>query len=252
LIFSTKKKIDRFSTTKKQKNKQKIINSGYVATAGTDKYYFNLCEGETGIPQSQCADNDNPGNTVAVCQGTGAITPSYRSVGALQAQTITSGAQKPAASTDGLTFFYGQGRTGSCAQPRQTTIYIQCNLDQETIVDPANPPAEVPASSCKYEIYMISKYACQNYGGTDKSKSKKKDTGLSGGSIFLITLVCVLAAYLGAGIGWNMYKNGATGVEVIPNIDMWREFPGWIKDGALYIYNSVRGTGSSSTYETVE
>jgi hypothetical protein len=142
--------------------------TGYVATddnidpANEVNYYFNFCTGETGQPA--CADSDNPEYTVTVCQTVGLSFPSIRSVGVLQSQRIMSGTSDDP--SNGLTFFYGNGRQGSCFEPRQTTIYVACDLTiTSTIVDPRQQPREFPPGSCAYEIYMRSPYACRAGSG---------------------------------------------------------------------------------------
>jgi len=70
--------------------------------------------------------------------------------------------------------------------------------------------------------------------------------GLSGGSIFLIIVLCGAVVYITAGILFNKFKRQATGVELIPNVEFWSSIPGLFKDGWMLIINKIRGRGGYS------
>ena len=59
-------------------------------------------------------------------------------------------------------------------------------------------------------------------------------TGLSGGSIFLIILLCCVVIYLVAGIVFKKVRMQAHGVEMIPNIDFWSSLPGLVRVSFLF------------------
>jgi hypothetical protein len=46
----------------------------------------------------------------------------------------------------------------------------------------------------------------------------------------------VLVIYLVAGILFMKYKRGATGKEVIPNVEFWSSLPGLIKVGGYFYF----------------
>jgi hypothetical protein len=55
-------------------------------------------------------------------------------------------------------------------------------------------------------------------------------TGMSGGTVFLIILLCVIPVYLGVGMLYNWKLKGkALGKESIPNIEFWTDLPNLIK-----------------------
>jgi len=73
--------------------------------------------------------------------------------------------------------------------------------------------------------------------------------GLSGGSVLLIILFVGLSVYLGVGIGFNVFKRGATGSDMWPNKTFWSALPGLIKDGGKYIV--AGGGGKKAQYDQI-
>jgi hypothetical protein len=54
---------------------------------------------------------------------------------------------------------------------------------------------------------------------------------MSGGTVFLIILACVIPVYIIGGCIYKRQKMGTTGVvESCPNVDFWRALPGFIKE----------------------
>ena len=43
-----------------------------------------------------------------------------------------------------------------------------------------------------------------------------------------------VSLYLGIGIGVKWHKFGMRGAEAVPNIDLWRQVPGLVKDGVIF------------------
>lgn len=63
------------------------------------------------------------------------------------------------------------------------------------------------------------------------------DQGLSTGSIFLLLLFFGFLFYFIIGGALLYFLRGASGLELIPNIDFWRELPGLVKDGTLFVFS---------------
>jgi len=66
-------------------------------------------------------------------------------------------------------------------------------------------------------------------------------SGLSLGSILLITVACLAVVYLVSGILYNKYKKGLSGLELLPNVEFWVAIPGLSKDGVLFVINKIKG-----------
>ena len=53
--------------------------------------------------------------------------------------------------------------------------------------------------------------------------------------------------YLAAGIAFKAVKHQARGIEMIPNVDFWKSFPGLVKDGVMFLIHKVTRRGDSYT-----
>lgn len=65
-------------------------------------------------------------------------------------------------------------------------------------------------------------------------------TGLNWGWFFITMFAIVMGLYCGIGMIWKYKKLGVTGIETIPNIEFWRDYPGLIKDGMAYFVKLVK------------
>ena len=80
---------------------------------------------------------------------------------------------------------------------------------------------------------------------------------------FILIFSLTMGLYCGLGMVYKYKKLGVTGIETIPNIEFWRDYPGLIKDGMAYFLSLVRsclakggppaaaGGGSGGGYSTV-
>ncbi|VEN36422.1 unnamed protein product [Callosobruchus maculatus] len=77
--------------------------------------------------------------------------------------------------------------------------------------------------------------------------------GLSGGSIFLILLLVFLTIYLVGGGLVLYFIRGARGVEVIPNVEFWRNLPSLVKDGLIFLLAGCKPTfvSTSESYDRI-
>ncbi|KAK3805497.1 MAG: autophagy-related protein 27 [Benniella sp.] len=69
--------------------------------------------------------------------------------------------------------------------------------------------------------------------------------GMSGFGVFLRIVAIVAAFYLIAGAAYNHYVYGAKGLDLIPNIDFWRDFPYLVGSVTRHIWDSVTGRSTS-------
>jgi hypothetical protein len=70
--------------------------------------------------------------------------------------------------------------------------------------------------------------------------------GISASEIILILLIVGVVVYFVAGILIKKFKMGASGIDMIPNVGFWTSLPGLVKDGFMFIINTIRGRGSYS------
>ena len=109
-----------------------------------------------------------------------------------------------------------------------------------------------------YLFVIASKHACPTSPPDDVL-----GTGLNWGWFFILIFSLTMGLYCGLGMVYKYKKLGVTGIETIPNIEFWRDYPGLIKDGMAYFLSLVRsclakggppaaaGGGSGGGYSTV-
>ncbi|CAH1109715.1 unnamed protein product [Psylliodes chrysocephalus] len=77
--------------------------------------------------------------------------------------------------------------------------------------------------------------------------------GMSGGSVFLLILFIVASIYIIGGAALLYFIRGARGVEMIPNIEFWKNLPGLVKDGAIFLLSGCRPNfvTTAETYDRI-
>jgi len=181
-------------------------------TPGGYTYRFNVC-----------------GGTVKVCNKQAAPASKWRgtkcnNLGDMATQEISLIDEHDAGKGVKLTYrdgdickkqVSGQMEIGS----REVIYEIHCDRG----ADPGVLQKIVETSMCEYTILFNSKYACPTNGSAGGK-----------GWNFIFMVIFFFALYLGIGIGFNKYKRGMEGVEAVPNIDLWRQVPGLVKDGVTF------------------
>jgi len=103
------------------------------------------------------------------------------------------------------------------------TITFVC----DELVGDGTPVFEQMSGSCTYSLKWTTTHACsQKPGGSG---------GLSIGSILCIIFFVSFFVYIAAGMVYKNKKFGATGTDMVPNIEFWRELPGLFKDGCRFV-----------------
>jgi len=91
-------------------------------------------------------------------------------------------------------------------------------------------------------------------GNDDGGGGGGGSSGLSGGWVFIIILIVVTFVYCVGGAAFMRIKRGATGIDLIPHQQYWRECPGLMRDGCRYTWMKISyciarargGTGGTS------
>jgi len=148
---------------------------------------------------------------------------------------------------DGVKVTYGTGGR-ICGGTTQSSFVINFLCDEEA---PEIPPVSTQfqvaePSICNYEVTFPTSFACGKGGGGGGGGGGGDDGGLSGGSVFLIIFFVGGFCYLAGGVIYNTKQLGKTGTDAIPNIEFWREFPTYVKDGVSFAIGKCRGTGGST------
>jgi len=202
-------------------------------------YIMNPCNWVTNV--TQCSTG-----TATVCQvnsGTGAFVATVASWqkspdaswGIINAASPSNGAKQTFTNGD-ICWIFGQQRirtailTFNCGSSVQNTF---------TVTEDDN--------TCTFTIQISSPYACAG-GSSGGGGGGGGDGGLSGGSIFLIMLVCIVPVYILVGCIYKTKVNGTSGIESCPNVEFWRDLPHLVKDGAMYAFSGCK-KGSDSHYD---
>ncbi|KAG8965853.1 hypothetical protein FRC03_012881 [Tulasnella sp. 419] len=84
----------------------------------------------------------------------------------------------------------------------------------------------------------------------DKDNGSDKSTG-SGIGWFFFLLLLAFVAYFGLGAYYNYNNYGATGWDLVPHRDFWRDVPYLLQDLLSHLFSSFRSGGSRSGYVSV-
>ncbi|XP_072179713.1 uncharacterized protein [Diadema setosum] len=71
--------------------------------------------------------------------------------------------------------------------------------------------------------------------------------GLTAGGVICIVFICGLCAYFIFGALYMFFFRGARGVEIIPNVNFWRELPILILDGVSFLCSGCQPTVQMTT-----
>eukprot|EP01104_Vermistella_antarctica_P010011 TRINITY_DN263_c5_g2_i1.p1 TRINITY_DN263_c5_g2~~TRINITY_DN263_c5_g2_i1.p1 ORF type:complete len:261 (+),score=49.16 TRINITY_DN263_c5_g2_i1:174-956(+) len=199
-------------------------------------WYFNFC-----APASQpkvCP----PANNSGVCQI--ASNGLFKNAGSYT--DISWVALPKEIGSEGIGLAYGDG-TLCGVTPRNTTLFVYCSESDEMTVD----QVVSPTGSCSYQIWIKSKYVC---GGGSSGAGFMNLVSW----IFLICFVVGVVVYLVCGSVYKFKVRDERGMEMIPNIDFWREFPSLLWDGTkqagrvtMWTVNKVSCKKIAQDYETL-
>ena len=145
-----------------------------------------------------------------------------------QATWAIPNSQDPAA---GVTIIYG---STECAFTRLIKVNVYCD---PTAVDAKVMSAQA-TDSCTYVMNINSVAGCPI-----RSDSKKDDEGgmaISVGWLLIILFIVCIILYLIAGslYKWKI-KGVSLGINLIPNIEFWKDLPFLVKDGVVFTYRKV-------------
>ncbi|XP_065179698.1 uncharacterized protein LOC135810158 isoform X1 [Sycon ciliatum] len=117
----------------------------------------------------------------------------------------------------------------------------------------ADPDKEVPRR--RYRFVIESSYACATaITPTRPTSAPGTSIPLSTGTIVIISLIGILVLYILVGMTYKATVNGARGVEMIPNIDVWTRLLSTIRFGAAWLVSPCyKGRASKElNYSTIK
>lgn len=122
----------------------------------------------------------------------------------------------------------------------QLTVYLTCREEDEERINGRQDDHEI------FNIYLTSRCCCPG-----KCHYSAPSGSLSGGAVFIIILLVVLAVYLAGGMLFLRYSRGARGAEMIPNRVMWLGVVAYAVDGMRYSIQVVRQKSLNVNYEKI-
>ncbi|CAH3175208.1 unnamed protein product [Porites lobata] len=130
--------------------------------------------------------------------------------------------------------------TGAISRKSHVAVTLRCDKSQEGTIEA--PTTDI--SSWTVTTVLHSKYACPT------SSSSHGSSGLSLGSVLVISFSCLLIVYISGGILVNVYVKHIKGKEAFPNYTFWVDLPFLVKDGCVFTFQSLGklcGFGPSRT-----
>ncbi|XP_028414025.1 uncharacterized protein LOC114536938 isoform X2 [Dendronephthya gigantea] len=117
-------------------------------------------------------------------------------------------------------------------QDKQRTVQL-------IVIEASEAPPDVEIDGLTFKITMKSPSLAPHKVQPSSNQGKKGN--LSTGSILVITFFVVLVIYLVSGALFMKYRRGATGKEIVPNVDFWSSIPGLVKDGCVFFGKKMKG-----------
>jgi len=219
--------------------------AGYYSLVDEDTHDYYI-EGTGGLTTVTCGD-PTVATPVAIQSWGGGEPPTIdNSCGAIgdystqacveiAAAPAAPGAAGPPGPTGGLKCSYTGGSDGR-------TVDVSYMCDKVKYGVPA--AAQVEGQDTAYTITFAGPAACPILSGG----------GMSGGTLFLILFPVAIVLYLGIGMGYNYKVREIRGIEMIPQLEYWKQVPGLVKDGCIFFWQQsvaayehfVKGRGTPS------
>ncbi|CAH1799795.1 unnamed protein product [Owenia fusiformis] len=196
--------------------------------AYVDQYSFNPCSKFT--LDASCTD-------VAVCQS--------QQGGAFYPLGTQDSAQFITDPTKGLEIQYSQDWL---SVTRTSHVQLLCDEAADTPI--LDVSGEDSPGSANYYMSLTSKYCCPQGSAPPASSTHNPDdpsvtvaVSISVGTILCIILIVLLPLYVIGGMAIKRQRQGARGVEMVPNIEFWKSVPGLVKDGTMFVVGKVTRKG---------
>jgi len=200
----------------------------------------NIC-GSNPPPQNQCSNPGSEGQCCGVCQ-------SWVKDGNPQAACLgTLLGSVTVLSETSVQIQYSNGDTSDDGVGREVIVVVNCDstagvldFDMFEPALPSNPPPEVYT----YTLTLKSSTLCAVAPPVvpPKSRPGASPDAISGGSVFLILFFIITFLYFLIGILYNKHYGKKTGIDVVPNIEFWKEVPSYLKEGIIFTKDTISAT----------
>uniref|UniRef100_A0A2M4AV13 Putative autophagy-related protein 27 n=2 Tax=Anopheles triannulatus TaxID=58253 RepID=A0A2M4AV13_9DIPT len=201
-----------------------------TTSSNADEFFFSPCKTIYYVPKENQTDElgrCNKGYTLCMYVN---ATKNYIRLGELDRTEFIS------RENDGLYLTYKNEKNFTevklvCARDKSSYLYLDPTSYNKTQ---------------NHTLILFSPWACPK---TIEDFSKP-----STGTVLLIMLFVSMLAYFLVGVTVNAVYLGARGMEMIPNLDFWRNLPGLVRDGARFLQNGCRverRDPSPDTYDAI-
>jgi len=197
-------------------------------------YNWNYCANANLVGQTKCSANAPSFFAIGTgpCTGFGTLTDAVW------------GPIDPLNPEKGLMISYWMPREYCADDITKMGVVINNYCDPEEIL-PANPYflKAYEYDDCVARIDVKTKYGCPTKPGSGLDGS-----GLSLGSILLITLLVIVVVYVVGGMAFQYRFREARGVDMVPNLEFWKTIPGLVKDGCIFTWAKIQARISDIPY----
>lgn len=121
----------------------------------------------------------------------------------------------------------------------ETEIKLECSNKPESLLS-LDVDVDLLEASVEPKKYLLlqSPEACVK--DVDYLSDSSESNGLSSGAIFFIVLIVLWCSYILLGAVANHFIRGATGWEMIPNYQFWKNIPTLFMDGVKFVANGCK------------
>ncbi|XP_038045186.1 cation-dependent mannose-6-phosphate receptor-like [Patiria miniata] len=123
---------------------------------------------------------------------------------------------------------------------RSTVVELECDASAQ---EPRLDVIGESGSSKLYYFRMTTECACPGRCGQTAPQSG----GLSAGGVMCIIFSVLVVVYFIGGVLFMKFVRGAGGMELVPNSGFWKELPGYIKDGVMFVISC----GKRASYKSM-
>mmetsp|Transcript_15810 Transcript_15810/g.61783 ORF Transcript_15810/g.61783 Transcript_15810/m.61783 type:complete len:261 (+) Transcript_15810:42-824(+) len=207
------------------------LNNLYQGT-DTDgyKYYVNVCNVVTS--DTGCPGTDNTPTCQVSSSGSQAT-----SCGVVTTQEFRS-ANSTTSPDGGVVIWYTGGKTctNGVHNNRTSILTISC------VEGAASAITAVVEDYCWYEIAMNSGDACSTGGG---------GAAVDPGWLIMFLVCLIYFVYVIVGVIIKYVKFEGRGLDMVPNIDFWKDIPFLIRDGCVFTVQKVSMGKLCAGYNTI-
>lgn len=182
-----------------------------------DKYFFQPCHNIKQLPQPNNDTDCSSGNGYSLCRFNNA-TQSYQKLGTVNDSTFRS-------DDNGQQFLVFQLKSVV------TSFKLLCLKYDKSYIYVDQDQASVQSGN-DTKLVLFSQFACPV---TIEEISKHS----TGGVLLILFLIGSFTYFTVGSIVRFMYL-GARGIEVIPNLEFWKDLPALVRDGVRFLQNGCR------------